>query len=407
MVDDLGYEALGSYGGVSYKTPELDRLAKSGIRFTHAYASPLCSPSRVKIMTGRYNHRNYENWGILPKTEITFANLLHDAGYATFVTGKWQLKGHTLLWDSEEPCCLGLGQTPLEAGFDDYLLFYLDGKGSRYADPLVWRKGEEAAVIQDGYGPDLFTNFMLDKIENQVAERPARPFFAYYPMVLTHPPIVPTPDSTGWDGDRNAAAPGYFADMVAYTDKMVGRTIRKLDELGIRDNTLILFTADNGTPRPITSTMSDGTVVIGEKARTTDGGTHVPFIASWPGAIEGGKVSDALIDLSDFLPSLVEIAKAKLPKDRVIDGRSFLPILRGEVEEVRDWIYTDYRPQFPGMEDATYAQDRRFKLYNDGRFFDVPHDVFEERPLSAATLTKEAAAARETLQGVLDKMAAK
>ena len=102
------------------------------MRFTHAYAQPLCEPSRVKIMTGRYNRRNYTEWGVLPPGEITFVNLLRDARYATFAAGKWQLT-HELLWPVEEPCCLGEGQTPEQSGFADYLLWYLHGKGRRYA----------------------------------------------------------------------------------------------------------------------------------------------------------------------------------------------------------------------------------------------------------------------------------
>ena len=141
LVDDLGYEALGTYGGVSYETPELDRLAASGVRFTHAYATPLCAPSRLQLMTGRYTHRNYTEWGVLPKGEITFGNVLRDAGYATYVAGKWQLWGHTLIWDPEGPCCPQQGQTPTDAGFNEYLLWYLGTKGGRYADPVLTGTG--------------------------------------------------------------------------------------------------------------------------------------------------------------------------------------------------------------------------------------------------------------------------
>ena len=404
LVDDLGYEALGAYGGVSYDTPQLDRLADSGMRFTHAYAQPLCSPSRVKIMTGRYSRRNYTEWGVLPPGEITFADLLRDAGYATFVAGKWQLKGHELLWDVDEPCCLGQGQTPEEAGFDDYLLWYLDGKGRRYADPLVWSR-EGGAVVRDAYGPDLFADFVLEKIAGQAAERPEQPFLAYFPMVLTHAPFEPTPDSPAWSGDRRARDPAHFADMVAHVDTVVGRVVGALDRLGIRDETLILFTADNGTPRQITSRLADGRTVRGGKGRTTDGGTRVPFIASWPGTIEAGAVSDALIDLSDFLPSLAELAGAPLPGDRVIDGRSFVPVLRGEQATARDWVFTEFRPRFPRFQDATFVQDRRFKLYEDGRFFDVVADVLERHPLPVESLAGDAAVARAALQAVLDRLA--
>ena len=404
LVDDLGYEALGAYGGVSYDTPRLDRLADSGMRFTHAYAQPLCSPSRVKIMTGRYNRRNYTEWGILPRGEITFASLLRDAGYATFAAGKWQLKGHELLWPVDEPCCLGQGQTPEEAGFDDYLLWYLHGKGRRYADPQLWSR-DGGAVVIGGYGPDLLADFVLEKIARQAAERPEQPFLAYFPMVLTHAPFEPTPASLAWSGDRRARDPAHFADMVAHVDAIVGRVTGALDRLGIRDETLVLFTADNGTPRQITSRMADGRTVRGGKGRTTDAGTRVPFIASWPGTIEAGAVSDALIDLSDFLPSLAELAGAPLPGDRVVDGRSFVPVLRGEQASARDWVFTDFRPRFPRFSEAAFVQDRRFKLYEDGRFFDVAADVQERQPLPVESLAGDAAVARAALQAVLDRLA--
>ena len=403
LVDDLGYEALGAYGGVSYDTPRLDRLADTGMRFTHAYAQPLCSPSRVKIMTGRYNRRNYTEWGILPRGEITFANLLRDAGYATFAAGKWQLKGHELLWPVDEPCCLGQGQTPEEAGFDNYLLWYLHGKGRRYADPQLWSR-DGGAVVIGGYGPDLLADFVLEKIARQAAERPEQPFLAYFPMVLTHAPFEPTPASPAWSGDRRARDPAHFADMVAHVDAIVGRVTGALDRLGLRDETLVLFTADNGTPRQITSRMADGRAVRGGKGRTTDAGTRVPFIASWPGVIEAGAVSDALIDLSDFLPSLAELAGARLPGDRVIDGRSFVPVLRGEQASARDWVFTDFRPRFPRFSEAAFVQDRRFKLYEDGRFFDVAADVQERQPLPVESLAGDAAAARAALQAVLDRL---
>ncbi|MCY3969446.1 MAG: sulfatase-like hydrolase/transferase, partial [Acidobacteria bacterium] len=132
LIDDLGFEAVGAYGGASYETKNIDRLASEGVRFTHAYSTPLCSPSRLKLMTGRYNSRNYTEWGVLPRDEVTFANLLQDAGYATFLAGKWQLSGFQLGWKPD--CCVGQGKTPEEAGFDDYLVWHYHQKGERYAD---------------------------------------------------------------------------------------------------------------------------------------------------------------------------------------------------------------------------------------------------------------------------------
>lgn len=407
LIDDLGHEAIGAYGGVSYETPNIDALAEAGVRFTHAYSTPLCSPSRVQLMTGRYGHRNYTEWGVLPPDEITFANRLRDVGYATFVAGKWQLWGHELLWPVDEPCCLHEGQTPTQAGFDDYLVWYLGAKGSRYADPELSEREEDSEVYQGRYGPDLLTDFIITSIESQVRTQPGQPFFGYYSMVLTHAPYEPTPDSAEWENDLHRQDPAYFKDMVAYADKNVGRILDTLDELGIRDDTLVVLTADNGTPSGIESRMADGRVVLGAKGQTTDGGTRVPLIVSWPGTIEGNRVSDALIDFTDFLPSFVDIGGATLPQDRTIDGHSMLPILSGRQAEVRDWVFTDYHPGMPGFSPgATYVRDRRFKLYADGRFYDIANDVLESEPLTTTAMQGEAKVAYAALGVVLDRMRA-
>jgi arylsulfatase A len=261
---------------------------------------------------------------------------------------------------------------------------------------------DDDSIYADSYGPDLLAGFISKAIETHVAQSPEQPFFGYYSMVLDHDPFTPTPDSASWNGDRHAEDRANFPDMVNYTDKLVGQLIHKLEELGIRDNTLVLLTADNGTPRGIESRMGDGRTIIGDKARPTDGGTHVPFIASWPGTIEGNRVSDALVDFTDFWPSLAEVAGVALPNDRTIDGKSFMPVLHGEVDGVRDWVFTDYRPRFPGIPEATYARDRRFKLYDDGRLYDLANDILEEKPLE--TTAADALAAKAALQAVLDTM---
>jgi len=401
LLDDLGVEGIGAYGGASWRTPNTDRLAAEGIRFTHAYSTPLCSPSRLKLMTGRYNSRNYTEWGVLPPGEITFANLLRDAGYATFLAGKWQLSGFPQAWAPEKDCCEGLGQTPEEAGFDDYLVWHYHEKGERYADPLLWGPGGEGATYEDDYGPDLFVDFLLDRIGSQVLGDPDQPFLAYHAMALVHAPFVPTPGSPDWQGNRKARAPAYFADMVSYADRLIGRMLDGLQELGVLDDTLILLTADNGTPRQITSTMKDGVVVPGGKGTTLDSGVRVPFVVSWPTGIEGARVSNALIDLSDFLPSMADAAGVALPESRALDGRSFLPVLRGEVDSAREWIFTDFRPRFLSVPEVTFAHDRRYKLYDDGRFFDYENDVNEESPLDPGDLTAEAAAARDKLHAAI------
>ncbi len=399
MADDLGYEALSTYGSADYKTPVLDELAATGMKFNHCYSQPLCTPSRVQIMTGRYNHRNYKNFGVLPKTETTFGHLMQKAGYSTAVAGKWQLYGA----DTKHAQVKGHGFRPEEAGFDDYCLWQVDklkADGERYADPLIDRKGKGPVSMKGAYGPEVFTDFILEFIE----EKKDSPFFVYYPMVLTHDPFVPTPDSPEWSGNRNKTHNKHFADMVAYMDKCVGRITEKLDELGLREDTLFIFTGDNGTDRDITSTMTDGRIIKGNKGYPDDGGTHVPLIAHWPGVIEKGQLSDHLIDFSDFLPTIVELGGGTLPSDRELDGRSFLNLLKGQAYTPREWVFCHYNPRWGRFLETRFARDQRYKLYGDGRFYDVENDVLESKPLAKATLDTDTMKVYQKLQGVLDEM---
>ena len=383
LVDDLGYETLGSYGGASYDTPSLDRLAESGLRFTHAYAMPLCSPSRVKLMTGRYNARNYTKWGVLPKDELTFANILQDAGYRTHVAGKWQLWGHDLVWNRGGGCCLHQGQTPGDAGFDDYLVWYLGDKGSRYADPSLSSRNDDGKTRQGRYGPDLLNDFVLEAMQSD------QPFFIYYSMVLAHAPFVPTPDSDGWSVDRHAEDKAHFAAMVAYVDKMVGKTLAKLDQLGIRDETLVLLTGDNGNAQR--DHQRDARRNKDPRRPRGRRSTMARMCLSSPRGRESLSpgVSNALVDFTDVLPTLADAADAKLPSDRIFDGHSLLPVFRGEAEHEREWIFTDYRAQFPNIPERRYVHNRRYKLYDDGRFFDWENDILEQNPLADAEITAE------------------
>jgi arylsulfatase A len=226
-------------------------------------------------------------------------------------------------------------------------------------------------------------------------------------MMLTHAPYQPTPDSKTWDpkaqGEAVNQAKEHFGDMVAYMDKLIGKLVTKLDALGLRDNTLILFLGDNGTGRGTPSKMGDREV-IGGKGRTTTTGMHVPLIANWPGQVVAGKVHSDLVDTTDFLPTLLDAAGASASPGLKFDGRSFLPQLRGAKGQPREWIYSWYSPR--QGEDLTvreFAFDQRFKLYQSGEFFDVGNDPEETKPLQVASLTGEAATASKRLQGALDQ----
>ena len=200
--------------------------------------------------------------------------------------------------------------------------------------------GKEVDYKNGEYGPDIVTDYANDFMTRHAKKD--KPFFLYYPMMLPHWPFEPTPDSAEWNpkarqGDKGEKSGKgvdnkFFADMVTYTDKMVGKVVSKLDELGIRKNTLVLFIGDNGTFTGITSMMGN-VAVKGGKGKTIDAGTHVPMIASWPGVVPSGKCQD-LVDFSDFLPTIVEIAGATLPKDIQFDGQSFAPQLRDQPMEL-------------------------------------------------------------------------
>ena len=393
MADDFGYECLGCNGGTSYRTPVLDELAETGVRFDHCHSQPLCTPSRVQIMTGKYNFRNYTVFGSLDPKEKTFGHMMQKSGYATCVVGKWQLYGN----QRED------GTYPDKAGFDEYCLWQVRVRELRYADPTILINGKLHRAMKGKYGPDVFCDYMLNFIERQKD----KPFFVYFPMALTHAPFQPTPDSEGWNTQRRRNDKKYFADMVAYMDKIIGRIVKKLDELGLRERTLLLFTGDNGSPRSITSKLGDR-VVKGGKGLTADTGTHVPLVASWKGTAPRGKVCSDLVDFTDFLPTLAEAAGTELPGDTILDGRSFLPQLRGKKGDPRDWIYCYYTPNKVGAKKSQpkiFARDRRYKLYADGRLFDVIADPLEVNPIEPRAGGKQASEAGRRLQAVLNSMA--
>ena len=394
MADDLGYEGLGCNGGTSYDTPHLDALAGNGARFTACHSQPLCTPSRVQLMTGKYNHRNYTEFGTLPPGEVTFGHLLQQAGYATCIVGKWQLSGRV-----EGANYHGVGVLPETAGFDEHCLWQVEHLGSRYWRPLIRENGELTEYPEDAYGPDLCCDWLIDFIRRHTD----RPFFAYYPMILPHDPFCPTPASEV-EGDRTTLrGREYYRDMVAYVDTLVGRIARTLDDLGLREDTLVIFTCDNGTHRNITSRMGERDVV-GGKGRTLTTATHVPLIVSRPGTIPAGRVCDDLVDFTDFLPTLCEAAGVDPGLACEVDGRSFLPQLMGTRGDPREWIFCHYDPRWGQWEPARFVMDHRWKLYEDGRLYDLRDDPLEEAPLTATGAGVEAGRARDRFREVLDRM---
>lgn len=395
MADDIGYEAYGAFGGTSYQTPVLDRMAAEGMLFNHAYSNPVCTPSRVKIMTGLSNVRNYVSFSILKKTEKTFGHMMQDAGYRTAIAGKWQLYGA----EHYEEMIRAKGSLPKGTGFDRHALWQVEESGSRYWGPTITIDGELKRFGEDVYGPDIYTQFLLDRMEEYKDE----PFFLYYPMALVHWPFDPTPDSA----DRHSTDQQQnFADMVAYMDKLIGRIVDKAEELGIADRTLILMTGDNGTygggspaHQSIQSRLGNK-VIVGGKGKTTDAGTRVGLFAYQPGTVPAGKVSNDLIDFSDFVPTIADATGAK--PLRPTDGRSFFPQLSGKRGNPRETIYVYNWPRPEKGQPRAFVRNQRWKLYSDGRLFDVKNDVQEERPVTGA----KTVAIRNQLQAALDRMPA-
>lgn len=398
MADDIGVECFGSYGGESYKTPELDRLAASGMRFTHCYSQPLCTPSRVKLMTGMSNVWNYSAFSVLNRSEKTFAHLLGQSGYSTAVVGKWQLLGAEHYSEQFRY----KGSTPEDTGFEKYCLWQIRKRGSRYWGPVINTDGRLQIYPEDNYGPEIFLNYIEEFIEShQSPDSP--PFFLYFPMALTHDPFLTTPFSQ----DRQSKdIQSNFADMVEYMDFMMGRIARKLENTGLAENTLFLFTTDNGTLPRITS-IQNGRPVQGGKRLSTDAGTHVPLIAWWPGRIEAGKVSDELVDFSDFYPTLAEAAGIPLDVEAEAeahrDGLSFYKQLMGAPGPTREWIHIFAQPRPEQQGAVQFVRDQRWKLYSNGKFFDTQKDPSEQTNLAGNRLSADEGASLTRLKKALSR----
>lgn len=340
MADDLGAGELGTYGNRTHRTPNLDQLARTGVKFETAYTSPVCHPTRFTLMTGQYGFRtgvlNFSGMRAGPPVKhegadnitnhLTFGQVLKQAGYATALAGKWQLSG-------------SYPNVVREAGFDEFCIWgyrehFSDEDRekalaaginfrSRYWRPSINRNSRWVPTTDNDYGPDIFAGFLIDFIQRNRE----RPFFIYYPMALTHGPHLPTPDSyrPGMDKDGKSSRT-HFAANVEYMDKIIGRLVGALEKAGVRDNTVILFTGDNGTG-------GEG------KSTATEKGARVPLIANGPGIVKTRGNTMALADTSDIFPTVTELAGAKLPAKHVVDGRSLLPFLRGERDTTREWIF--------------------------------------------------------------------
>lgn len=333
LADDLGAKELGCYGNTKHRTPNLDQMAAEGMRFETFYAMPLCTPTRVCLMTGQYGFHNgflgmqdpaFKPPGDSPKADIgqhfTHADLMKSQGYATAQAGKWQLSGKlpTLIRD---------------AGFDEYLMWAYDhnlppgithpahengGNACRFWHPSLIRNGEYVPTTPEDYGPDLFNEFVIDFAKRHQTQ----PFFIYYTSVLTHGPHLETPVP----GETQQRWPAGFQSNLEYLDHLMGQLFCGLCSAGLDENTYVIFVGDNGT-----AGSGKGTV--------TELGARVPCIIRGPG-VQKGVVSPAIGDLTDIMVTLADVSGATLPADIPFDGESLLPVLRGQQAAHRDWIYS-------------------------------------------------------------------
>ena len=375
LADDLGIGNLSCYGSDNYKSPNIDKLAGMGTRFTRAFTASLCGPSRALIMSGRYAFRNgstnQDACIRMAPSEIVLPRIFKSAGYATSAIGKWgQLPG-----------------LPSDHGFDDYLRFngsgvYWNKQGEKPEPYSV--NGKQMQLGENQYMPDV----MHEQAIGFIRENKSSPFFLYYSMSHVHGEIQPTPDSPPNSKDL-------FGDNILYMDKLVGELVAELDTLKLRDNTLILFMGDNGTGKGQDRLSTIGGLNLsGMKGTMLECGGLVPMIANWPGKTPAGKVSDSLIDSTDFVVTLAELTGGRLPEKTKFDGHSFAAQLRGEAFKSREWIFNQLASMW-------YVRDTNFKLNQLGELYDMSGAPFAETLVLTRSESPAAKSARARLADVL------
>lgn len=350
MADDLGWADIGLNGAELIETPHIDRIGREGIQLTSFYAgSNVCTPSRAALLTGRYPIRFGMQHVIfpasedgLPQSEVTIAELLRDAGYATGMIGKWHLGHQDEHW-------------PTEHGFD---AFY----GVAYSNDMApFDLYAEKQVIESPADQTQLTQNYARQARAFIAEHADRPFFLYYAETFPHIPLFVPVSATG------QSAAGHYGDVVEHLDWGIGEILDALEEAGIADNTLIMVTSDNGP-----WFEGDAGAFRDRKGGMHEGGYRVPFVARWPAQIEAGQSSDAMSSAMDLLPTLAGLAGASVPSDRAIDGRDILPLLQGGTESPHDLLF------FFDGNDLVGARDERFRLTlrTFYRTFNVPFEQF-------------------------------
>ncbi|HLQ46237.1 MAG TPA: sulfatase-like hydrolase/transferase, partial [Planctomycetaceae bacterium] len=279
-----------------------------------------------------------------------------------------------------------MGETPRDWGFDEYTTDQT--AGGWYWQRTHLNNGEEVTVPDGTYGPDFIQSFAVDFIKRYKN----KPFFFYYPMHLVHGPIRRTPDTA--KGTQGAER--LYADNIAYMDKQVGALVAELEKFGLREKTLVIFTGDNGTALNFPSEIG-GRMINGKKGSMLEGGSRVPFIASWPGTTPSGKVSKDILSFADPHATFAELAGVKQPESMKFDGRSFAPQLLGKTGHPREWAYVQLGPRW-------FVREPSFKMNEQGELFDMSDAPFVEKLITKDADTESSNAARVGLTAALAEL---
>ena len=394
LIDDMGWTDLSCYGSKFYESPNIDRLAASGMRFTWAYsACTVCSPTRAAVMTGKYparlhitdwiagHQRPYAKLKVpdwrqyLPHEETTIAETFHDAGYVTCHIGKWHL-GNEDYW-------------PLSQGFAINIGGNHRGQPPSYFFPYE-RDGIKLPGLSAGQPGEYLTDRLTDEAIRFISANKERPFFLYFPHYCVHTPLQAKAEKIAkYKAKADPANPQHnatYAAMIESLDESVGRLMAHLDELKLRDNTIVIFTSDNGGLKLNQVTSNDP--ARAGKGSAYEGGVRVPLIVSYPPAVKAGSTCSTPAMSIDFLPTLADLCELKqsLP---ACDGISLAPLLLQQGRWIRNelyWHYPHYHPGGATPYGAVRAGDWRLvEFYEDGKveLYDLARDVSETKDLAA------------------------
>jgi arylsulfatase A-like enzyme len=346
FADDLGYGDLGCYGHPTIQTPHLDRMARAGTRFTSFYvAAPVCTPSRAALLTGRYALRSGmchdtrrvlfpDSSGGLPASEITLATILKGLGYATACIGKWHL-GHL-------PEFL-----PSKHGFDSYYGIPYSNDMDRVADPKLKKEiftdpaikwwnvplMRDGKIIERPADQHTLTKRYTEQALKFIEAHKERPFFLYLAHTMPHVPLFASPAFAG------RSKRGLYGDVVEELDWSVGQVLELLRNEGIAENTIVIFTSDNG-PWLIFGLQGGSAGLLRDgKGSTWEGGVRVPCLMTWPGQIPPASTHSDIASTLDLLPTLTKLAGGKLPADRILDGHDIAPVLFGKGQSPRNTMF--------------------------------------------------------------------